>query len=394
MQTLGIAEIQGLFGPVTISERVLQRIWLSGDFDSRSLRLIDGTPIQILSRGVWNHAEGPDFLDAEIEILGQILSGDIELHLYERDWFNHNHHKDKNFENVILHVVLFRGVAQEIRPARTCSGRTTMTLGLLPFLDKDLEAYASDQALESLNANSHRQFAQWLLAMDRPNRIRHIFTTAKTRWTQKLAFAHQRLKQMSFAEAGHLTLLEILGYSRNRSVMGNLATRFTPNDFRTLPADAIFEAGEPHWRLAGVRPANHPLARIRQYQTLLHQVPHWAELVEAWGKRLPFIQVDNSSSREIRREFSFTAAREFLAREVLCETIGGSRFDTIVVDGLLPLLATHFGRNYFAWWLHWPAGDTPDAYKTFLKDIEVISLKQPYCNGLFQGTLQLLIQAS
>ena len=48
---------------------------------------------------------GPDFTDARVKIGNTEWAGTIEIHKKSSDWFLHNHHTDKAYDNVILHVV-------------------------------------------------------------------------------------------------------------------------------------------------------------------------------------------------------------------------------------------------------------------------------------------------
>ena len=48
-----VAEFQGLYGPFTIAERVLQKIWLRQDFDGHAARLADG---RALEPGQYEHS--------------------------------------------------------------------------------------------------------------------------------------------------------------------------------------------------------------------------------------------------------------------------------------------------------------------------------------------------
>jgi hypothetical protein len=51
---LAVAEIQGLYGPFTFTERLLQKIWLRGEFDAAHAIAEDGRTLRILSPGRWN----------------------------------------------------------------------------------------------------------------------------------------------------------------------------------------------------------------------------------------------------------------------------------------------------------------------------------------------------
>ena len=61
-----VAEIQGLYGPYLFPEKLLQKIWLRGDFDGSAAHLVDGRPVQLLDPGRWNLLGGPDFRGARL----------------------------------------------------------------------------------------------------------------------------------------------------------------------------------------------------------------------------------------------------------------------------------------------------------------------------------------
>jgi hypothetical protein len=88
-------------------ETSLQTLWFE-HLLPRELKTIDGSKLYVEQTGFWNHASGPDFLNAKvIWENGSFSKGDVELHIKAKDWFNHNHHSDPKYANVILHVTLF-----------------------------------------------------------------------------------------------------------------------------------------------------------------------------------------------------------------------------------------------------------------------------------------------
>ena len=56
-----VAEIQGLYGPFTFSERLLQKIWLRGEYDAAHAAAEDGRPLRVLHPGRWNLLGGRIF---------------------------------------------------------------------------------------------------------------------------------------------------------------------------------------------------------------------------------------------------------------------------------------------------------------------------------------------
>lgn len=91
-----------------IPEYLQREIWKDHEqFLVRPLVLADGSPLAILDTGRENeHRGGPDFLGARIAIEGVAISGDVELHTTASGWYEHGHHEDARYSNVVLHVVM------------------------------------------------------------------------------------------------------------------------------------------------------------------------------------------------------------------------------------------------------------------------------------------------
>ena len=109
MTTRGSIEnlnVGSLFGGTgNMSERLLQFIWQFQYFNKSELQTITGEEIQIISQGTYNTNQGPDFNDAKIRIGKTTWAGSVELHILSSDWQKHKHQNDRNYNNVILHVV-------------------------------------------------------------------------------------------------------------------------------------------------------------------------------------------------------------------------------------------------------------------------------------------------
>lgn len=66
---------------------------------------ITGQQLEIINFGEYNGDAGPDFLDAQIKLDGQIWAGPIEFHVNASDWYKHRHQNDLAYQNVIAHFV-------------------------------------------------------------------------------------------------------------------------------------------------------------------------------------------------------------------------------------------------------------------------------------------------
>ncbi len=88
-----------------MTERLLQYIWQFQFYNKSELLTTDFQTLEIIDVGRYNTNQGPDFLNAKIKIAHTIWAGSIELHINTSDWRLHKHSADKNYNNVILHVV-------------------------------------------------------------------------------------------------------------------------------------------------------------------------------------------------------------------------------------------------------------------------------------------------
>jgi len=89
-----------------MTEEFLTHLWKYGLFDRTSLVSDTGEKIEVISLGEHNSNSGPDFINAKIRVGNTLWAGNVELHLNASDWKKHNHHTDKAYDNVILHVVM------------------------------------------------------------------------------------------------------------------------------------------------------------------------------------------------------------------------------------------------------------------------------------------------
>ena len=380
--------MQGLYGPFTITERVLQKIWRQQDFDFTRATLTDGRRLEVLAPGKWNLLGGPDFQAARLRVDGIEVTGDIEVHFHARDWAAHGHRDDPAYRKVVLHVVLFTPDERRA-PARGGDGRELPALVLLPLLNRDLEEYASDDALEIITARAEwRQFAA-LGELPLAARLALLRRHARIRWDQKLRLAELRLAKWGWPEAAHQTALEILGYRANRAVMLGIAACFPSKAWSEgVETRELYEAYHSLWQLQGVRPANHPRRRLQQFQEWTRKRPDWTTALLELGRTLPDAWSPEAGTSEVRAGAKFSALREKFAIEVTAGTIGGTRLDNLICDGFVPLLAAQTGRDLFGLWFHWFAGDLPDLVRSALPRLGVTGGRtQPLCHGYGQAML-------
>jgi len=382
-----VQEIQGLYGPFTISERVLQKIWLEGDFHQDNLRTSSGKSLEIIHPGQWNFNEGPDFKEACLKIDGIERVGDVEIHFQTSDWFSHRHDRDKNFRQVILHVLL----SAEHAPSRG-NKADLETITLLPLLERDLEEYAMEDALLELEQVNNSEWIEHIKATPLHERQQLIEQLSHKRWKEKAAFAAKRLKRHSWQQCCHECALEVLGYSRNRSPMNRIAGRYSIEFFaQELDIERAFIEENDSWRLKSIRPANHPKLRLQQYANVCRNNPQWPEQVMKILADLNSRPCKNTSV--FRKENATKALQNKISEVVFSGQIGEKRLNTLLCDALFPLAEAALQIKTEDYWLHWYPGDYPASLGRTIKNLSLAQSGIPVSNGLCQGLLRLIIDA-
>lgn len=399
LESPAVAEVQGLYGAFSFPEKLLQKIWLRGDFERAAAITADGRRVRIVHPGKWNLLGGPDFSAARLRFGDQPereTTGDVEVHLRAPDWDAHGHVRDPAYDRVVLHVVLF---PPEKRLTTTgAGGREIPILALLPLLHRGLEEFAADEAVETLANRPLARLPDELGVLPARELATLLHRHATARWKQKVHYAKLRVERLGWEAACHHAALEILGYRFNRAPMLRIAGEWPLEKWAAGAAqpEEIFaaEAANNGWSLQGVRPANHPRTRLRQYAAWVRERPDWPVRAQAFAAELAAAEIEGATpTREVRRARRFTALRERIADELCAGAIGGTRLDNVICDGLLPLLAARTGRDLHAAWYHWFAGDLPPMLTSGLRQLGFLDGREhPACHGAAQGLLGWLLE--
>jgi hypothetical protein len=404
-----VAELTGLHGAFSFSELLLQQIWLRGEFDATTLRLRDGRPLRLKKRGRWNRLAGPDFRDAEFVIenhsasappsAGETVRGDIEVHLRAQDWDAHGHARDPAYANVRLHVVLFpapRGFTEGV------AGVQIPILELLPLLEKDIEAYAEEAAVEGIAGRPFSQLRAALAQVSADKLAEAVAHHSARRWAAKTQLARRRIQLLGWEGACHQSALEVLGYRPNREPMLAVAEALPLDTWRMtgeLTAEHAWHSQEGVWRQSGVRPANLPRRRLTQYARWVAARPNWPETLKAIGTAL--VARTEAAGAKARH----AALREWILEDICAGELGGTRFDTWWCDAALPLLAADIQESTAAstgaaasrvavlqrCWQTWPIGDAPAELVRLAREFGVGMPARAERTVVRQGDLQGLL---
>lgn len=258
------------------SEDVFQWIWEQVLFDTSDLKTIDGKPLIILNKGVRNSSDGPDFLQATIQIGNLVWSGAIEIHLSAVSWKQHAHHLDSNFNQVILHVVLDDNPQQ----VYCHDGSSPFTLNLLPYLPIEFKQLVKNIYSSALPCAGQIPFISKEAFNQQIEKAHLEYLEKKS--DDVLSFYNPSLEpSIAWKQALILALFDGFGVVNNRNQMvevGRFVLESHAYEKELLIKKAIDFAGFGNqasslkWNHKGVFPASHPRLRIPQAVKLTRQI--------------------------------------------------------------------------------------------------------------------------
>lgn len=305
----------------SLTEQHLQVLWLEQKF-FKQLKTVQGEFIEVISPGVWNKEAGPDFLKAHIRIGNRDYRGDVEIHLQENGWYQHHHHQDVRYNQVILHLAYWQPVRS--LPINKENGQQAFTSYLdecltlpMPQLLRliDLDLYPS-KAFAGSGRCAERLFRTLPEAQ-----TRKLFQSAAYwRLERKGHFLEQHFSQRAWQFAGGVAMA--LGYKQNAMAFLELFTYLL--DYRDLPYEELLalalgccgfleEGRQKKWesstyyqelrllwwgkrdqitlqinlKLDHIRPLHHPIRRLAYLTRLLQdsQLENlWSLFLQEWEK--------------------------------------------------------------------------------------------------------------
>ena len=286
-------------------EAEMHAAWAALRFERTSLQTTQGLPIRILSVGTHNHDQGPDFLNAEVELDGVQMRGHIELHLRSQDWYAHGHQHDANYNPVILHVVMETDGRPVLRADQTpipelCLQHRIAGPGIIasrtavpcsPIARKHLpndtitwledlgraRLRAKSQHFENMLKKTHFDWSQLLWqeiakTMGGPingESFAELAATIQWRLVRKYTFSEEALEAIIFGGAGMLKGRHMDAYHQALSVQWEYLKAKHKIPQKYLP-----------FKLHRMRPSGMPVARLAQLVKLAQIFAPISQLLE------------------------------------------------------------------------------------------------------------------
>jgi hypothetical protein len=285
------------------NEDFLHFVWKFRLFYNREIYTSDNQKIEIIHPGTHNHGSGPDFINAKIKIGDTLWAGNVEIHYSNQEWYQHNHHQDDAYNNVIIHVVY----ESDEKKIETNAGRQIPVLSLKDLIFPDtLERYRQLQEGEKqfipceklLNFSDSFFFSQFyesLLFERLERKVKEIEEDVKyTKGSLDDAFLIGLFKY--FGAPANKQPFEMLARSFNlcqlikqatsvqqiEALLFGLAGLFHEDDAYSAKLENEFSyllslykfnyiLQHSNWKFSTVRPPNFPTIRIAQLSALLYK---------------------------------------------------------------------------------------------------------------------------
>ena len=347
-----------------ISEFFLHYIWQNKLFNAENLTDDNNNEIKIVSPGIKNKDAGPDFFNAKIKIGNTIWAGNVEIHLNASDWYKHNHHKDKAYNNVILHVV-----ADNDSKTISEDGKR------IPSFVLNYEKKLSDKYTKLINNKNTISCNNYIVSVDKLILNTWLSRLLIERAEQKTEYAKSLLefKNNNWEEIFYIITARSFGFKVNalpfellaKSLPSTILAKHKNNKFQ-IEALLFGQAGmlkdntikdyyfsklkkeynflkkkyklseiENYlWKFLRIRPSNFPTVRISQFADLIYKSSHlFSKVIET--KSISELEkiFDIKSSEYWNTHYKF--GKESSLKE---KRFGKSAVRNILINTIIPIL--------------------------------------------------------
>ena len=234
-----------------IPEKVIRCVWNDQSIKTDELKITDGRALEVIFPGYWNFGSGPDFKSAAIRVDGKLHEGDVELHVYGCDWKAHGHSGNNEYDNVILHVFMWKGRGR--KPIGTRAAAETKNLSRPHIFELELKDYLKQGILqlnEQLDFDSYpllNQLNYGLCHRPLARLTQEKFTgllksAGDARVQTKMDRFHDRIITKGYEQTFYEGVAEAMGYPSNKQPFCTLAEIVTLEDIKKLvPAKSSYE---------------------------------------------------------------------------------------------------------------------------------------------------------
>ncbi|MDA1109239.1 MAG: DUF2851 family protein [Nitrospinae bacterium] len=218
---------------IRVPEKTIRCIWNEQLFKTKQLQTTSGEELEIIFSGHWNFGPGPDFKNAAMKVNGKILEGDVQIHVYSSDWQANDLTGNPEYDNVILHVFLWKSqdetFSDEKTSVRELELKSVLTKGILDLNDElDFDSYPV------LYQHNYGRCHQPLSLLSK-EKLTHLLNAAgDARILVKMERFHDRTLINGYEQTFYEGVAEALGYPNNKEPFQKLAGTLSLNTLNAL----------------------------------------------------------------------------------------------------------------------------------------------------------------
>ena len=347
-----------------MTEDLLHFIWKYKLLKPIDFFTTENIALKINKYGEHNTHAGPDFNDARIKLGDTEWAGTIEIHKKSSDWFLHNHHTDKAYDNVILHVVY-----EHDKEIYNSKQQPVPCFELKHFLMNDVllryeNLYQNKHSIpcgNSFNEVPDITREPWLerMLVDRletkTNFIQELFTFTKNNWD----------------ETFYLLLCKNFGFHINSDAFLQIG-KCIPLNTLLKHGDSIMQIEALLFGQSGLLKENlqdeYPKTLLKEYNYLKHKynlkaIPHNLKFLRLRPKNFPTIRlaqlanfvlkyqhtfskiIEANSVKEVKKLFTISVSDYWKTHYTFDEqsvfeekNLGQSSIENIIINTVCPLL--------------------------------------------------------
>ncbi|QCK14738.1 DUF2851 family protein [Mangrovivirga cuniculi] len=354
-----------------MQEDFLHYLWKYQSFDKDELTTHRNQPLAIIKSGTFNNNDGPDFNRGLVEIDDLKWFGNIEIHIKSSDWYNHKHHEDPAYDNVILHVVWENDVdvfnaAGEIIPVLELKDRVS------PLLVRKYKQFLQPPGsipcgvFDPVNNCDTVRIRQALdMAMiqrmdEKKLRILNELSDENNNW-EKVAYKQLlrsfgfKINQDGFDQMAYLLDETIIRKNYHRPVVieaylyglaGMLdgepcddysALLKSEFDFLRHKYNLNQKVDPSYWKYMRLRPSNFPAVRIAQYCAIISENKNLFDAFLNFDSYLSIQKILKKEPSEYwKNHYKFGTESKSKSK-----TPGKASIDLLVINTIVPLIYTY-----------------------------------------------------
>jgi hypothetical protein len=343
-----------------MTERLLQYIWQFQYFNGSNLVTDEAELLQIIHPGNINSNQGPDFTDAKIKINETVWAGSIEIHINTSDWKNHKHSADKNYKNVILHVVWQHDINLNL-PCSTLVLQDKVPKLLLNKYDELMNTnnfIACEKHIHQINNITWQSWKERLLIERLEKRTKFIFDQLQKNnnhweesfWCLLAKNFGVKLNSFAFERIAQSVSINILAKHKDQihqleallfGQAGLLENDFTEDypillqkEYRFLKKKYNLQKIEGSLIFLRMRPSNFPTVRLAQLAMLIHNSLHLFSKIKE-GKDVKSIKqlLEVTANDYWHYHYVFDETSAFKKKK-----LGEQMIENILINTVIPIL--------------------------------------------------------